>query len=77
MRLKLSAAVHREGKWFVAWCPELDVASQGHTVEEALSNLREALELHLEDQEVDLPEEPFLLTTVEVERAPATHPARP
>ena len=77
VKLKLSAAVHREGEWFVSWCPELDVASQGRTVEEALSNLREALELRLEGQEVDLPEEPFLLTTIEVEHAPAARPARP
>jgi predicted RNase H-like HicB family nuclease len=61
----------------VSWCPELDVASQGRTVEEALSNLREALELRLEGEEVDLPEEPFLLTTIEVEDGAAARPARP
>ncbi|MGI0148802.1 MAG: type II toxin-antitoxin system HicB family antitoxin [Thermoplasmata archaeon] len=76
VKLKLSAAVHREGEWFVSWCPELDVASQGRTVEEALANLREALELRLEGEEVDLPQEPFLLTTVEVEHGKAPHPGR-
>ena len=74
--MKLSAVVHREGRWLVAWCPEVDVASQGHSVEEALANLREALELRLEDEAVELPTEPFLLTTVEVERAPASRPGR-
>jgi predicted RNase H-like HicB family nuclease len=59
MKLKLSAAVRCEGDWFVAWCPELDVASQGRTVEEALANLREALELYAEGQEADSPEDPF------------------
>jgi len=73
VRVRLSAVVHREGTWFVGWCPELDIASQGRSVEEALANLREALELRLEDEGVQMPEEPFLLTTVEVERAP---PAR-
>ncbi len=77
MKRRLSAAVHREGDWFVSWCPELDVASQGRTVEEALTNLREALELYLEGQEATLPEEPFLLTTIEVEHAQASPPARP
>ena len=77
MKLRLSAAVHREGGWFVAWCPELDVASQGRTVEESLANLREALELRLEGEEADLPEEPFLLTTIEVERVAAPHPGGP
>jgi len=77
VKRRLSAAVHREGAWLVSWCPELDVASQGRTVEEALANLREALELYLEGQEADLPEEPFLLTTVEVEHGQAPRPARP
>ena len=75
--MRLSVVVHREGTWFVAWCPELDVASQGHSVEESLANLREALELRLEDEGVQLPEEPFLLTTVEVERAQPARAPRP
>jgi len=37
-----------EGKSYSAWCPDLDVASQGSSVEEALANLKEALELHVE-----------------------------
>jgi predicted RNase H-like HicB family nuclease len=77
VKLKLSATVHREGAWFVSWCPELDVASQGRTVEQAISNLREAVELYLEGQEVELPQEPFLLTTIEVEHSEAARPARP
>ena len=43
-----TAILAREGKLFVALCPELDVASQGTTVEEATSNLKEAVELFLE-----------------------------
>ncbi|HYS70962.1 MAG TPA: type II toxin-antitoxin system HicB family antitoxin [Thermoplasmata archaeon] len=77
MKVRLSAVVHREGKWFVAHCPELDVASQGRSVEESLTNLREALELRLEDGDVHLPEEPFLLTTVEVERVASARAPRP
>ena len=38
---------------FVAQCVEMDVASQGETVEEALANLREALSLHLEDLDAE------------------------
>ncbi len=40
--------VFSEGKSFSAWSPDLDVASQGATVEEALANLKEAMELHLD-----------------------------
>lgn len=43
-----TAIVEREGDLFVALCPELDVASQGATVEEATANLKEAVELFLE-----------------------------
>lgn len=43
-----TAVLEREGDGFVALCPELDVVSQGSTVEESLANLREAVELFLE-----------------------------
>ena len=43
-----TAVLEREGVEFVALCPELDVASQGKTVEIAMANLREAVELFLE-----------------------------
>lgn len=44
------AAVTREGKYYVAQCLEVEVASQGETFESALANLKEALELKLEDE---------------------------
>jgi len=53
--LELSAVVWREAAIYVALCPELDVASQGKSVEEALRNLKEALELYLEDEDVEVP----------------------
>lgn len=43
-----TAAIHREGDGYVALCPELDVASQGDTIEQARDNLREAVELFFE-----------------------------
>lgn len=45
----LTAAVSKDGTWFVARCLEIEVASQGETIDEALVNLREALELYFED----------------------------
>ena len=44
----LTAFVEREGDGYVSLCPELDVASQGDTVENATANLKEAVELFLE-----------------------------
>jgi predicted RNase H-like HicB family nuclease len=48
VKRRFSAAVWREGDWFVSQCLDVDVASQGRTKEEALENLREALELYFE-----------------------------
>ena len=48
---QFTAIIEREGAGYVALCPELDIASQGDTVEEARSNLVEAIELFLETAE--------------------------
>ena len=47
-RKQLTAIIEREGDGYVSLCPELDIASQGDTIEHAKSNLREALELFFE-----------------------------
>jgi predicted RNase H-like HicB family nuclease len=47
-KLQLTGLLEREGAGYVSLCPELDIASQGDTVEQALANLREAVELFLE-----------------------------
>jgi predicted RNase H-like HicB family nuclease len=44
----LTAIIEREGNGYVSLCPELDVASQGDSIEDARQNLREALELFFE-----------------------------
>lgn len=49
---QFSAVIEKEDDWYVSHCPELDVASQGKSVEEALKNLKEAVELYLEDEDV-------------------------
>ena len=46
MRRTFNAIAWQEGEWFIAQCLDVDVASQGETEEEALQNLRDALELH-------------------------------
>jgi len=46
--LHLTALVEKEDDGYVSLCPELDVASQGQTIEEAMANLKEAVELFLE-----------------------------
>jgi predicted RNase H-like HicB family nuclease len=46
--MKLTAVIEREGQGYVSLCPELDIASQGDTIETARDNLQEALELFFE-----------------------------
>jgi len=48
MKQTLTAIIEREGNGYVALCPELDIASQGDSIEQARNNLREALELFFE-----------------------------
>ena len=56
MEKKFSAILTKDGGWFVSYCPELGVASQGKTRKTALKNLREAVELYLECDPIGLPE---------------------
>jgi predicted RNase H-like HicB family nuclease len=63
-----TAIVHKEGDWYVADCAEVGTVSQGHTVEEAIANLKEATELYLEEFPIPDVGRP-LLTTFEVAHA--------
>ena len=61
-----TAVVREEDDGFVSLCPELDVASQGNTIEEAVANLKEAVELFLEvapDEEVHRRERRHIFVT--------------
>ena len=49
----LTAIIEREGDGYVSLCPELDIASQGRTVEEARANLQEAIELFFETADAE------------------------
>jgi predicted RNase H-like HicB family nuclease len=66
--ITFSAVLWKEGRLQIAWSPELDIASQGKNVEDALSNLREAIELYLEDEDAKIPvDRSAILTTLSVE----------
>ena len=64
--MHLTAAVKHEAPWYVARCLEVEVTSQGTTVEEALANLREALELYFEDTSRPDGVEPVVIASVEI-----------
>ena len=69
-KFQFTAVIEKENEGYVSLCPELDIASQGKTVEEATANLKEAVELffeHASNKEVSqrLHEEVFV-TRLEV-----------
>jgi len=67
---KFTAVITREGKFYVSECPELGIASQGFSLDEALENLKEAIRLYFKDEDTsDLLSDAQapLLTTVEVQ----------
>jgi predicted RNase H-like HicB family nuclease len=60
-----TAIVQKEEDMYVAKCPEIGTVSQGNTIEKAVSNLKEATELYLEEFPSKKPSKP-LITTFEV-----------
>ena len=64
--MRFTAAVTHEPPWYVARCLEVEVASQGETVEGALANLKEALELYFEDVPARDASEPPIIASVEI-----------
>ena len=67
-KITFSVIIWNEGKLQIAWSPELDIASQGKNVEEALANLHEAIDLYFEDEDakIHVNKSP-ILTTLSVE----------
>lgn len=66
MSIRVTTVIQQENNWYVAKCLENDVASQGKTLDEAMDNLKEALELYFEDS-VDMPVfQKTFVTTMEI-----------
>jgi predicted RNase H-like HicB family nuclease len=66
----IKAFVHKGEKYYVAECLEIPVVTQGETLDETMSNLQEAVALHLEGEDLadfDLAPNPSLLVTFELE----------
>ena len=65
MTIKYNVIVQKEEKWYVAKCLDNNVASQGKTIEQALNNLKEALELFTQSEQFEKPKQ-MIITTLEV-----------
>ena len=65
---QFSTIITKENHLYVSHCPELDIASQGETIEDAIKNLKEAIELYLEDEDIEIPPTDFkpMVTVIEV-----------
>ena len=53
MTHQFSTIITKENHLYVAHCPELDIASQGESIDEAIQNLKEAIELYHEDEDTN------------------------
>ena len=76
MQHTIKASIQRGEKYYVAECMEISVVTQGKTIDETVSNLQEAVALHLEGEdlsELGLAPNPTLIVTMEVE--PEAHAA--
>ena len=60
--MQLTAAISLEDEWYVARCLEVDVVTQGHSVEEAKANLADAVALVLADDDVEVGPTPLIVT---------------
>ena len=71
----IKAIVRKGEEFYIAECVEIAVVTQGHTLDETVVNLREAVSLHLEGEdlaEFGLAPNPSILLTYELELASAT-----
>ena len=75
MAHSIKAFVHKGESYYVAECMEIAVVTQGKTLDETMTNLQEAVALHLEGENLadfDLASNPSLLVTLELEPAVVT-----
>ena len=64
--MRFTVAITREDEWYVARCLEVEVTSQGKSVEEARANVKEALELYFEDQPLPSEVEPPIIASLDL-----------
>lgn len=67
MQIHFDVVITKEGKNFVSWSPQLDIASCGESIEEARENLKEAIELYLEDEDARIQKSAEMITLTSIE----------
>lgn len=66
MAFTATVAIQQEEEWYVAKCLENSIASQGKTIDEAMDNLKEAIQLYYDDNDEALPLGRLFVTTLQV-----------
>ncbi|MBI4895808.1 MAG: type II toxin-antitoxin system HicB family antitoxin [Candidatus Aenigmarchaeota archaeon] len=68
--MHFDVVITKEGKNYSSWCPQLDIASCGKSIEDAKKNLEEAIELYLEDEDavINKQDSSVTLTSIEVNK---------
>lgn len=74
--MHFDVVITKEDDIYSSWCPQLDIASSGKTIEEAKNNLQEAIELYLEDEDVVISKNDTSLTLTSVEVSKNARTAR-
>ena len=64
IEISLPIVVMKEGKWFVASCPPLDIATQGETEQEARENMADLIDEYLHDEDTPKPELPIKMASL-------------
>ena len=60
----IKAEIYHDGEFFCARCLDFDIFTQGESLDEVVSNLKEAIQLHFEDEDIDHTRIPMSLFTV-------------
>ena len=66
--MDFTVVIKKEGKLYSALAPELDIASQGKSIEEAKKNIKEAIELYFEDEDAKVKHKSVHVCHVNVKR---------
>ena len=75
--MHFDVVITKQGKQYSSWCPQLDIASCGATIEEARRNLKEAIELYLEDKDARISKDESSITLTHIEVMSNAKAARP
>jgi predicted RNase H-like HicB family nuclease len=70
--MEFTVVIKKEGKWYTAWAADVDIVSQGKTIEEAMKNIREAVELYMEDEDAKVKSEDIIIYPLKVKDAKAS-----